>query len=120
MSKAHRIRLEPPTPSSLSDHIAAFLSAVDFSEPAILLLLASHVVLFAVALRVREGGVGHGVLFGYLIGACFGMTYVNRVLGRNWEKVVRQNYFDESGVFLSVMVGLPYLGICLMLVVGDR
>lgn len=117
MSKVHRVRLEPPAPVSFTEHISAFTAAVDFSEPAILLLFASHLILLLVALRVREGGLSQILLFAYLIAACFALGRVNEWLRGNWQWVVGQNYFDESGLFLSVLIGLPYLSICFLLVV---
>ena len=114
------IRLEMPKPLGLWDNIEAFWSAVDFTEPAIVGIVVGHVALVLLAVKARECSWGHTLLFLYLISSCFLLTSLNDYLRTHWSSFFSQNYFDESGLFLCLLVGFPYLLICFFLLVDCR
>lgn len=117
MSRKAPIRLEMPRPKGLWEHIEAFWTAVDFTEPAIAAILVGHAVLLLLAIRARESSWGHTLLFAYLISSCFLLSSLNDYLRTHWASFFSQNYFDESGLFLCLLVGFPYLLICFFLLV---
>ena len=42
----------------------------------------------------------------------------NRLGKRHWQRFSRQNYFDDSGVFMSVLVSGPLLLVMFIVLVG--
>ena len=106
-----------PRPKGLWENAEAFWTAVDFTEPAIAGVLVGHAVLLLLAFRVRESSWGHTLLFAYLISSCFLLTSLNDYLRTHWASFFAQNYFDESGLFLCLLVGFPYLLLCFFLLV---
>ena len=119
MSRSKPIRLTLPQPMGLWDHLEAFYTAVDFQEPAVLGILLGNLGLLLLAVKVRNSAWGHIALFAYLLGACFLLSTVNEYLQTHWQGYFSQNYFDDSGLFLCLLVGCPYLLICLFLLVKD-
>jgi transmembrane protein 18 len=43
---------------------------------------------------------------------------LNSILGENWKSFSSQNYFDPSGVFMSVLWSGPLLAFAMIILVG--
>jgi hypothetical protein len=44
-----------------------------------------------------------------IAGLVRGAEYINRWASHNWESFATQNYFDERGIFVSIMLCAPLL-----------
>lgn len=111
------IKLEYPKPEGLWENIEAFFTAVDVHENFIRALIGFHIFVFVLVRVTRNWHNLQVVIFVGLLGICYYLENINSYLERNWKSFASQNYFDKSGLFLCVMVGLPVLGNCLMIMV---
>lgn len=112
-------QLEFAAPESFREHLEAFLSAVDFSEPFILFTLAFHVLVFLLVIRTREYIKVQYFIFMGCLGICIYLEKLNVYFNENWRNYASQNYFDESGAFMSIFYGIPILGNCVLIIVRD-
>ena len=100
------------------EHFDAFRSAITWSEPFILGLLAFQLAVFFTCLYVsRRNGplaprVGVLVFIGVVVKAA---EYLNRWGAEHWEEFATQDYFDQRGVFVGIMLSGPLLLDCLMM-----
>ncbi|MBA0775635.1 hypothetical protein Gotri_010753 [Gossypium trilobum] len=58
-----------------------------------------------------------GVTRGNMLGVYFA-ELLNGFLGGNWKKFANQNYFDPSGLFLSVLWSGPLLIIAIIILIN--
>lgn len=92
-----------------------FYKAVDWSERWIQCLLGFHVVTLAVALLTRKSEMAQTVIFFLCMLPAFGAERINTLARENWKKFSTQDYFDEKGLFISVVMSGPLL--CILIVV---
>mmetsp|Transcript_27752 Transcript_27752/g.31907 ORF Transcript_27752/g.31907 Transcript_27752/m.31907 type:complete len:176 (+) Transcript_27752:48-575(+) len=95
-----------------------FFAAVDFSEPFVIGLITFHIIICIVLWKTRKNLT---VQMGFqlcLLGLCQCTEYINSFLSQHWELLAGQNYFDESGFFLSMTFQLPLLMMALYVTVN--
>jgi hypothetical protein len=93
-------------------HFHAFRSAITWSEPFILALIAFQVVMFVLSIYVsrRDRGLAPRLTIMVTIAVIVKSSeYVNRWAAQNWSSFCTQNYFDANGVFMSITVCAPLL-----------
>jgi transmembrane protein 18 len=101
-------------------HFNAFKSAIRWTEPFILALIAFQVFMMLLSAWVsRTNGSTAGRL---IIMACIGIIvrsaeFLNRKGEQHWESFATQDYFDKRGVFVAVMLCAPLLLDCLFMLV---
>lgn len=94
------------------EHLDAFRSAINWTEPFILSLLGFQVFMFFLcywASRKDRGLVPRisvMVLVGVLVRCA---EYINGYAARNWESFATQNYFDRNGIFIGIFFCGPLL-----------
>ena len=54
---------------------------------------------------------------GYKVFAVLGAERINLYAKTNWELFSKQNYFDKSGVFVSIMLSIPMLTLAMIVLV---
>jgi len=94
------------------ENIQAFRQAISWSEPFILCLVAIQlfIFLFSIWSSHRDRGLApRMVLMLSIAGLVRGAEYINRWASHNWESFATQNYFDERGIFVSIMLCAPLL-----------
>lgn len=94
------------------EHFDAFRSAINWREPFILALLGAQVVIFLLCLLVsrRGGGVAPRLIAMLLIaGLVRSADWLNSYGAENWQQFATQNYFDQRGIFVSIMLCGPLL-----------
>jgi transmembrane protein 18 len=98
-------------PQSSWDQFQAFKAAISWSEPFILSLLCFHILMFVVNIFVMRSDnlVGRFLLIAFFVVVIRGAEVLNRYGSSNWEKFATQNYFDQNGVFVSLMLSAPLL-----------
>ncbi|KAL5122845.1 Transmembrane protein 18 [Glycine soja] len=82
------------------DNFIGFFHAIDWKEPWLMGLLGFHVVLLLVAIISRK------------------KTNFQIFLGKNWKNFSSQNYFDPSGLFMSVLWSGPLLVISMIILIN--
>ena len=92
-----------------------FYKAVDWSERWIQCVLGFHVVTLAAALLTRKSETAQTVIFFLCMLPAFGAERINTLARDNWKKFSTQDYFDEKGLFISVVMSGPLL--CILIVV---
>lgn len=108
-----------PANGSFTDSVLAFIHAVDWTEPWLIMLLTFHVIIFYMAIITRKNNnIQMGLFFSALF--CVYMAErLNKLLAHNWASFARQPYFDHHGVFMSTVWSGPLLLIsCAILVNG--
>mmetsp|Transcript_5770 Transcript_5770/g.10974 ORF Transcript_5770/g.10974 Transcript_5770/m.10974 type:complete len:166 (-) Transcript_5770:242-739(-) len=105
--------------TGFTDSVQAFVHAVDWKEPWIIGLFASHICMLVFILLTRKLSDIHTFLFIILLVMVYMAETVNQVLGDNWELFSNQNYFDKNGFFISVVYSSP-LVILLMIVLVNQ
>lgn len=79
-----------------------------FMQNWIMGILITHVILFLLILKERKNPSLQFSLLAVLCVIVFSMRQINDYLRENWKHFGwSQNYFDESGIFLTVLVSVP-------------
>ena len=105
-------------PQNIWDMWAAFRSAVDWSEGWIQGLLAFHVMLLMLVIVFRNNENVQTGLFVCICTALYFSERLNTYGAEHWREFSTQDYFDERGVFASVMYAGPLLCIGLIQLVN--
>jgi len=108
-------------PQTVMEHLAAFKSAIRWTEPFILCILGWNVILLVLTIyftRKNSFG-GRTTLFAIMGISSRLLPTFNSFLSKNWEEWnISQNYFDESGTFFAIMLSAPMLILCVILLLS--
>ena len=113
-AKQKGMKFEEP---SFYSNAMGFYHAVDWKEPWIRAILCFHVILLILAVATRKYSTFQ---FGLIVAICaliyFAETF-NSYGAKNWQTFSTQDYFDQNGVFASVIFSSPLLvlGVGIML-----
>ncbi|GLU16412.1 hypothetical protein SLE2022_328470 [Rubroshorea leprosula] len=100
------------------DNFMGFFHAIDWKEPWLMGLLAFHFVLLIITLLSRKNTNFQMCLFLLSLAGVYLAERLNKVLSNNWKRFATQNYFDPSGLFLSVLWSGPLLVIAIIILVN--
>lgn len=100
-------------PQSFKEDVQAFVAAVDWTEGWIQLLLAGHAVLWATTLVTRRVFSVQAAVFFFICLVVFASERLNTLARERWTDFSRQNYFDENGFFVAVMLDGPLLALAM-------
>merc|ERR1711862_533676 len=100
-------------PQTLKEQIQAFQSAITWSEPFILCLLAFDLFIILLSIIAIQKRYGRIVIICIIYGIIYSSQYLNTYGAIHWESFATQNYFDKNGIFLSIMLCAPLLFISL-------
>jgi len=98
-------------PNTTWENVLAFKSAITWKEPFILFLLAFHlcIILFTVY-TTRRGGLGSRFALLAVIAIIVRSAETFNGWGaQHWESFATQDYFDDRGVFVGLMLSGPLL-----------
>ncbi|XP_066453870.1 transmembrane protein 18 [Eleutherodactylus coqui] len=90
---------------------------IDWSEPWIIGLLGFHLLCFIITLisfKFYKFQIAHFLL---MVGLVSCAEYINEVAAMNWKLYSRQQYFDSSGMFISLAFSAPLLCNTIIIVV---
>ncbi|XP_065164849.1 transmembrane protein 18 [Atheta coriaria] len=96
----------------------AFIWSIDWKDPWIIALFTFHITVTLMALLTRNYGNLQALLFFFLLLLVYFSESINEIASTNWSVFSRQQYFDSSGLFISVVFSIPILLNC-MLMVGN-
>mmetsp|Transcript_37883 Transcript_37883/g.81620 ORF Transcript_37883/g.81620 Transcript_37883/m.81620 type:complete len:169 (-) Transcript_37883:18-524(-) len=100
------------------DQAVAFAAAVDWREPWLASLLALHASLLLLVIFTRRHTTAQACLF-VALGACiYCAKYANAWCAANWQQFASQPYFDEQGLFISVVLSAPFLIINIIILIN--
>ncbi|OMO75684.1 Transmembrane protein 18 [Corchorus capsularis] len=100
------------------DNFIGFFHAIDWKEPWLICLLAFHTVLLIITIFSRKNTNFQMCLFLLALAGVYLAETVNKFLGDNWKRFATQNYFDPSGLFLSVLWSGPLLAIAIIILIN--
>lgn len=106
---------------SVKDSFDAFRSAIKWSEPFIMGLITFHIVILFTTLFVttrRCGIVPRMLLLFFVAVMVRSAEMLNRYGANNWETFATQNYFDEKGIFISIMMSAPLLMVSFIMLIS--
>ncbi|KAM9315670.1 transmembrane protein 18 [Gastrophryne carolinensis] len=90
---------------------------IDWTEPFVIGLLVFHVLCFIVTLisfRYYKFQIAHFLLMVALVSCA---EYINEFAALNWRNYSKQQYFDSSGMFISLFFSAPLLVNTIIIVV---
>ncbi|KAJ1263065.1 hypothetical protein BS78_09G155900 [Paspalum vaginatum] len=102
-----------------ADNLRAFVRAVDWTEPWLMCLMAFHVVLLLTAVGFRRNANFQLFLLFLAYSGVYIAEKMNEYLGEHWKSFATRNYFDRSGVFISVVWSGPLIFISIVSVVSS-
>ncbi|CAI8597711.1 unnamed protein product [Vicia faba] len=100
------------------DNFLGFFHAIDWKEPWLLGLLTFYVVLLLVTIISRKNTNFQMCLFFLTLAGVYLAERLNSFLGGNWKSFSSQNYFDPSGVFMSVLWSGPLLALAMIILIN--
>ncbi|XP_040997617.1 transmembrane protein 18 [Juglans microcarpa x Juglans regia] len=100
------------------DNFIGFFHAIDWKEPWLMCLIGLHFALLLLTIFSRKHMNFQMCLFLLALAGVYLAENLNRFLGENWKSFSSQNYFDRSGVFLSVVWSGPLLVIAIIILVN--
>eukprot|EP00560_Eucampia_antarctica_P008937 CAMPEP_0197825216 /NCGR_PEP_ID=MMETSP1437-20131217/2331_1 /TAXON_ID=49252 ORGANISM="Eucampia antarctica, Strain CCMP1452" /NCGR_SAMPLE_ID=MMETSP1437 /ASSEMBLY_ACC=CAM_ASM_001096 /LENGTH=243 /DNA_ID=CAMNT_0043425117 /DNA_START=29 /DNA_END=760 /DNA_ORIENTATION=+ len=107
-------------PESFWEHVQAFTSAIDWTEPLIVGLLGFHIFVFGSTVWVIrcKNSIIQLIFMSTLTIVCRCGSRINAYGSQHWEEWgITQNYFDAQGFFIAVMLCVPLLLNSLLLLV---
>mmetsp|Transcript_19839 Transcript_19839/g.62458 ORF Transcript_19839/g.62458 Transcript_19839/m.62458 type:complete len:186 (+) Transcript_19839:1176-1733(+) len=103
------------SPESLRDHLEAFATAINWKEPWIRALLATHATLWVTFVLTRRWHYFQFALFILITALVATAEPLNTYCRDRWRVFATQNYFDEHGVFAAVLYSGPLLALGLVM-----
>ncbi|KAJ7378926.1 Transmembrane protein 18 [Desmophyllum pertusum] len=97
------------------DSMLDFVKAVDWSEHWLIGLIAFHTATFLCVLSTRKYTNFQVVLFLLLLGLAFASEQFNILGAKYWSTFAREQYFDSSGLFITVVYSGPILLNCFIM-----
>ena len=95
--------------SSFYDSAMGFYHAVNWNQRWLQIFLLGHVVLLIATITTRTRlEIQVGILV-FICGCGFLAQPLNGVLHERWQEFADQDYFDENGLFISVVFSGPLL-----------
>ena len=84
-----------------------YVGAINWTEPFVLALVGFHVSILALLFASRSRAEVQNAVFLLSVVIVLNAERLNRFLSSHWHLFVRENYFDEGGAFISLLVSLP-------------
>lgn len=103
------IRKHSRAPRDAWESFEGFRHAIDWTEPFIQGIITFHILMITLVLLTRKKIEFQFILFLFSCSIVFFAESINYWCAFNWRSFTRQNYFDEHGVFMSIMVSMPLL-----------
>lgn len=93
-----------------------YLRTLDFKDPFIAGLCLFHICLLLTVLLTRQYPSFQIPLFLTLLSSVYFSENVNELLAHRWQLFSLQNYFDSSGMFISICYSMPVLINCILII----
>ena len=99
-------------PQNFREHFEAFVSAINWKEPFVQLILAFHAIMILLAFIAckKQNTNMKFVLFSLIGGVIYFAENLNLYGAQHWDELgITQNYFDSSGAFMASVVCTPLM-----------
>jgi len=96
--------------------IWTFLQSIDWHDPWLVGLIFFHVVVTLMTLLTRNHSNFQVLLFLTLLLLVYFSESINEIAANNWSFFSRQQYFDNQGMFISLVFSVPILLNCMIMV----
>lgn len=93
-----------------------FVQSIDWLDPWLIGLIGFHVCITSTALLTRNCGNFQVFLFLVLLLLVYFSESINEYAAINWRIFSKQQYFDDKGLFISVVFSVPILLNCMLMV----
>lgn len=93
-----------------------FFQSIEWTEPWLIALCCFHLLLTLLTLITRKKPTFQAILFLFLLILIFLSEQLNIVAAENWQLYSKHQYFDQDGMFISLMFSCPLLFNCLLMV----
>jgi hypothetical protein len=103
------IRLADQPEPDFWEVASAFLYEIDWTEPWLMGLVIFHVVTFCLILMLRQHEYIQAGIFVTIGLLALSAEHLNEWAAANWKSFAGQQYFDSSGVFISVVLSCPII-----------
>lgn len=108
------------TPTTIWEHMQAFKAAINWSEYFIIGILSFHIAMaFLTFIILKHGEMKSRLSILVIISILVQCAQTfNTWASTNWETFATQNYFDESGVFVTLVWSAPLLLITFVMLIA--
>lgn len=86
-----------------------YVASINWTEPFVLALVVFHVSILALLVASRSRVVVQNAVFLLSVVIVLNAERLNGLLSSHWHLFARENYFDQGGAFISLVVSLPLL-----------
>lgn len=93
-----------------------FFKSVDWRDPWIIGLLSFHALITMATFSCRNNNNLQIVVFVILLLLVYFSENLNELAHTHWRAFSRHQYFDEKGMFLSIVFSIPILLNCMIMV----
>ncbi|XP_055629564.1 transmembrane protein 18 [Toxorhynchites rutilus septentrionalis] len=94
----------------------SFIQSIDWYDPWLIGLIAFHICITTTAVLTRKCGNFQVFLFLVLLLMVYFSESINEYAAVNWRIFSKQQYFDDKGLFISVVFSVPILLNCMLMV----
>ncbi|XP_028405962.1 transmembrane protein 18-like [Dendronephthya gigantea] len=99
------------------DGVLEYLKAIDWSQRWLIALMIIHVLIFLTIVLNQNRTNVLVVIFAILLVSVFFSEKLNSLAAANWKLFASEQYFDSSGLFISVVFSTPILFNSLIIIV---
>ncbi|XP_055607007.1 transmembrane protein 18 [Uranotaenia lowii] len=93
-----------------------FLQSIDWFDPWLIGLITFHICILSTTLMTRNCGNFQVFLFLILLLMVYFSESINEYAADNWRIFSKQQYFDDKGLFISIVFSVPILLNCMLMV----
>ncbi|XP_071482341.1 transmembrane protein 18-like [Diadema antillarum] len=98
------------------DSMWSFIKHIDWTEPWLLSLVAFHLFCLIITIITRKYNNFQIILFLIMLLMIYLSEYLNEYAAKHYRMFSRLQYFDSSGLFISVVYNIPLLINCLVMI----
>ncbi|CAB3366001.1 Hypothetical predicted protein [Cloeon dipterum] len=104
------------SPPEQVDGFFSFISAIDWTDPWLMVLVAVHLIMTVTVLLTRNRANIQALLFIVMLFSVYFSENINMYAAQRWRSFSKQQYFDSKGMFISIVFSIPMLFNCMIMV----
>ncbi|TRY71784.1 hypothetical protein TCAL_14913 [Tigriopus californicus] len=96
--------------------VYTYLASLDWEEPWLFYLIGFHLFVGLVAFFTRRIAIVQATIFCALLLTVYQAEDINAYCAQNHKLFTAHQYFDSHGLFISIVMSMPFLGIAASIV----